>query len=117
MITLTNPKQTDSKVLKVVIGQKAMYPELLIKMSKDKDNKEEMMNVFARSLTDEEFTFLVYEILAKGKVLKDAKASAKFKTVDEELDYILGKMPSLLEHKEELRINLVSYRRKFGLNT
>ena len=108
---------TTTSQLKQFIGQKAMYPELALKLSKDKDNKEEMMIAFAKSLTDEEFKFLVYEVLAKGRTLNDVKASRRFKTVDEELVYIICKMPSLEKHKEELRVNLIANRRMFGLNT
>lgn len=108
---------TTTSQLKQSIGQKAMYPELVLKMSADKDNKENIIESFASSLTDEEFNFLVHEIIEKGRILRDVVSSNLFKTVDDELGYILKKLPSLEKHKEELRINLISYRRKFGLNT
>ena len=96
---------------------KAMYPELVLKVCGKEDNKESITTEFAKSLTDEEFKFLVYEVLAKGRTLNDVKASRRFKTVDEELVYIIGKMPSLEKHKEELRVNLIANRRMFGLKT
>ena len=68
-------------------------------------------------LTDEEFKFLVYEVIAKGRTLKNIRVSTTFEAADEELNWIIKTMPSLEKHKEELKINLVSYRRKFGLNT
>jgi hypothetical protein len=103
--------------LKQSIGTKAMYPELALKMSADKDNKESILETFMKSLTDEEFNFLIYNVLAKGKTLKNVRISATFETADEELNWIIKTMPSLEKHKEELKVNLVSYRRKFGLNT
>ena len=108
---------TSINQLKQSVGSKAMYSELVLKVSADKDNKETMMETFAKSLTDEEFKFLVYEVLAKGRTLNNVKASRRFKTVDEELVYIIGKMPSLEKHKEELRVNLIANRRMFGLKT